>query len=330
MSFLDRFFGPSYEKELAALQPLVVQINALEDEIAALDNEGLVARTRALQAKVQAGASLDSVLVEAFALVRESSKRTLGLRPYDVQLIGGALLHSGKITEMRTGEGKTLVGTFPAYLNALAGKGAKLQIYCSEDLGSFYLDILKDRLYTTGAKSLARRSAQTVLHQITHAMLRWMAPFLSFTAEEAWKLVGNSESIYTQTYATLAVPDDALLAKWTRIREIRDAVNKDIEVLRADGKVGSSLQASVALTVNAQDHALLSSLGDDLKFVFITSTIELVAGDALSTRATASKSTKCERCWHYRDDIGIDAAHPTICGRCTSNLDGAGEVREFA
>ena len=206
----------------------------------------------------------------------------------------------------------------------------KLQLYCSEDLGGFYLDVLKDRLYTTAAKSLARRSAQTALHQITHAMLRWMAPFLSFTAEEAWKLVGNSESIYTQTYATLAVPDDALLAKWTRIREIRDAVNKDIEVLRADGKVGSSLQASVALTVNAQDHALLSSLGDDLKFVFITSTIELVAGDALSTRATASKSTKCERCWHYRDDIGIDAAHPTICGRCTSNLDGAGEVREFA
>ncbi len=206
----------------------------------------------------------------------------------------------------------------------------KLQLYCSEDLGGFYLDVLKDRLYTTAAKSLARRSAQTALHQITHAMLRWMAPFLSFTAEEAWKLVGNSESIYTQTYAKLATPDEALLAKWSRIREMRDAVNKDIEVLRADGKVGSSLQASVELAVNAPDHALLSSLGEDLKFVFITSTIELVAGDALSTRATASKSTKCERCWHYRDDIGVDAAHPTICGRCTSNLYGAGEVRKFA
>jgi isoleucyl-tRNA synthetase len=206
----------------------------------------------------------------------------------------------------------------------------KLQLYCSEDLGGFYLDVLKDRLYTTAAKSLARRSAQTALHQITHAMLRWMAPFLSFTAEEAWKLVGNSESIYTQTYTALAAPDEALLSKWSRIREIRDAVNKDIESLRAGGKVGSSLQASVALTVNPQDHALLSSLGDDLKFVFITSTIELIAGDALSTRATASKSIKCERCWHYRNDIGIDAAHPTICGRCTSNLYGAGEVREFA
>ncbi len=123
MSFLDRFFGPSYEKELAALEPLVRAIGALEDEIAALDMSELVLRTRALQTKVQAGATLESVMVEAFALVRESSKRTLGLRPYDVQLIGGALLHSGKITEMRTGEGKTLVGTFPAYLNALTGKG---------------------------------------------------------------------------------------------------------------------------------------------------------------------------------------------------------------
>lgn len=123
MSFLDRFFGPSYEKELAALQPLVRAVNAMEDTIAALDMSGLVARTRALQEKVRSGVTLEAVQVEAFALVRESSKRTLGLRPYDVQLIGGALLHSGKITEMRTGEGKTLVGTFPAYLNALAGKG---------------------------------------------------------------------------------------------------------------------------------------------------------------------------------------------------------------
>ena len=206
----------------------------------------------------------------------------------------------------------------------------KLQLYCSEDLGGFYLDVLKDRLYTTAAKSLARRSAQTALHQITHAMLRWMAPFLSFTAEEAWKLVGNTESIYTETYTAFAAPDAALLAKWSRIREIRDAVNKDIEVLRADGKVGSSLQASVALTVNAQDHALLSSLGRDLKFVFITSAITVIADYSITTRANASNGTKCERCWHYCDDIGVDPAHPTICGRCTSNLYGAGEVREFA
>ena len=207
---------------------------------------------------------------------------------------------------------------------------AKLQLYCSEDLGGFYLDVLKDRLYTTAAKSMARRSAQTALHAITHAMLRWMAPFLSFTAEEAWKLIGNTESIYTETYAALATPDDALLAKWSRIREIRDLVNKDIEVLRADGKLGSSLQANVQLTVNVADHALLASLGDDLKFVFITSAITMVAGDGMNARASTSKDKKCERCWHYIPDLGINSAHPSLCSRCDSNLHGAGETRKFA
>ena len=207
---------------------------------------------------------------------------------------------------------------------------SKLQIYCSEDLGSFYLDILKDRLYTTGAKSLARRSAQTALHAITHAMLRWMAPFLSFTAEEAWTTFGASESIFLETYAEFQPPDEALLAKWQRIKGIRDVVNKDIEALRADGKVGASLQANVVLEVAPDDLALLATLGDDLKFVFITSAIELVAGQAVKTLTSASLDTKCERCWHYRSDVGSDAAHPTICGRCTSNLFGAGEVRTFA
>ncbi|MDO8440180.1 MAG: isoleucine--tRNA ligase [Polaromonas sp.] len=207
---------------------------------------------------------------------------------------------------------------------------SKLQIYCSEDLGSFYLDILKDRLYTTAPKSLARRSAQTALHQITHAMLRWMAPFLSFTAEEAWKVFGSSESIFMETYAVLAAPDDALLAKWARIREIRDTVNKDIEALRADGKVGSSLQANVTLGLPAIDLLPLASLGDDLKFVFITSAVELFADDQPTVQVTPSTAQKCERCWHYRDDVGHDPAHPTICVRCTSNLFGAGENRKFA
>jgi isoleucyl-tRNA synthetase len=207
---------------------------------------------------------------------------------------------------------------------------SKLQIYCSEDLGSFYLDILKDRLYTTGPKSLARRSAQTALHAITHAMLRWMAPFLSFTAEEAWKIFGASDSIFIETYVDLGTPDEALLAKWSRIRVVRDGVNKDIEALRADGKVGSSLQANVALQVNPDNHALLASLGDDLKFVFITSAINLIADGALQSSVSASIDQKCERCWHYRDDVGIDPGHPTICGRCTSNLFGAGEDRKFA
>jgi len=210
---------------------------------------------------------------------------------------------------------------------------AKLQVYCSEDLGAFYLDLLKDRLYTTAPKSLARRSAQTALWQLTQAMLRWMAPFLSFTAEEAWKVFdgGHADaSIFTETYWKFDGTDAALLAKWARVREIREAVNKAIEDVRSAGGVGSSLQAEVALGVNAQDLALLQSLGEDLKFVLITSAATVALADELSVAVTPSGHAKCERCWHYRADVGISPAHPTICGRCDSNLHGAGESRQVA
>ena len=207
---------------------------------------------------------------------------------------------------------------------------AKLQVYCSEDLGAFYLDVLKDRLYTSAPKSLARRSAQTALHQITHALLRWMAPFLSFTAEEAWKLVGHTESIYTETYLPLPSPNQALLAKWGRLRELRAVVNKAIEDVRSSGSLGSSLQANLRLTLDAEDLALLRSLGDELKFVFIVSAVELQPGAQLAVQVRPASAPKCARCWHYRDDVGHDPAHPELCGRCTSNLYGSGEVRHIA
>ncbi|WP_397536146.1 isoleucine--tRNA ligase, partial [Roseateles sp.] len=210
---------------------------------------------------------------------------------------------------------------------------AKLQVYCSEDLGAFYLDVLKDRLYTTAPKSLARRSAQTSLWQITHAMLRWMAPFLSFTAEEAWKVFAGAkagDSIFTETFWAFETPDATLLAKWARVREIREAVNKAIEDVRSTGAVGASLQAEVVLGVNAADMALLQSLGEDLRFVLITSAATLVAADDLTIKVSASTHQKCERCWHYREDVGANPAHPTICGRCDSNLHGGGETRHVA
>jgi isoleucyl-tRNA synthetase len=211
---------------------------------------------------------------------------------------------------------------------------AKLQVFCAEDLGAFYLDVLKDRLYTTAAGSHARRSAQTALWHITHSMLRWMAPFLSFTAEEAWAVFAGgataADSIFTQTFWTLPTPDTHLLKKWTRVRELRDTVNKEIESLRAAGGLGSSLQAHVSLTVPPPDHALLQTLGEDLKFVFITSAADVLAGDTTAVAVHASTAVKCERCWHWRSDVGHDAAHPTLCGRCTSNLYGAGETRIVA
>ncbi|MCL4739061.1 MAG: isoleucine--tRNA ligase [Burkholderiaceae bacterium] len=210
---------------------------------------------------------------------------------------------------------------------------AKLQVYCSEDLGAFYLDVLKDRLYTTAPKSHARRSAQTALWQITHAMLRWMAPFLSFTAEEAWQVLaggGASGTIFTETYFGFDHPDAALLARWRRIREIRDLANKSIEALRTTGAIGSSLQARLTITAPADDEELLVTLGADLKFVFIVSDAALHEGDALAIEVAPSTAAKCERCWHWRDDVGHDPAHPTICGRCTSNLFGDGERRTVA
>ncbi|MBK1612801.1 isoleucine--tRNA ligase [Rubrivivax gelatinosus] len=207
---------------------------------------------------------------------------------------------------------------------------SKLQVFCSEDLGAFYLDVLKDRLYTTAPKSLARRSAQTALATITQAMLRWMAPFLSFTAEEAWKLVGTTPSIFTETYLEFPAPDAQLLARWADVRAVRERVNKEIEAVRATGAVGSSLQANVTIAAPAAQLELLNSLGDDLRFVLITSKVALAAADELAVTVTASADTKCERCWHWRDDVGHDPAHPGLCGRCTSNLYGDGEARRVA
>ncbi|MEP7300311.1 MAG: isoleucine--tRNA ligase [Caldimonas sp.] len=242
-----------------------------------------------------------------------------------------------------------IVGSFDAARGVFAGGHygvyefhpvvAKVQIFCSEDLGAFYLDILKDRLYTTAAGSLARRSAQTALAQIAHAMLRWMAPFLSFTAEEAWKVFGpaGSASIFTETYLDLrSCEDQALLAKWQRIAEVRAESNRQIELLRSEGRIGSSLQAEVTVKTAPKRLAELAALGDDLRFVLITSQARLVtAGDTADgneffVTATPSAAAKCERCWHYRADVGVDPAHPTICGRCALNLFGAGESRKVA
>jgi isoleucyl-tRNA synthetase len=219
---------------------------------------------------------------------------------------------------------------------------SKLQNYCSEDLGGFYLDILKDRLYTSALTSPARRSAQTALWHITQSLLRLMAPTLSFTAEEAWAIFAgeqayqaSDETIFTETYWEVPVVLDAaaLLEKYAALRAVRTDVTKQLEDLRTSGAIGSSLQAELTIKASAAKYKLLASLDDDLKFVFITSTAEVaeVASEAEeSVAVTASSEQKCERCWHYRSDVGSHADHPTLCGRCFSNLFGAGEKRRFA
>ena len=208
----------------------------------------------------------------------------------------------------------------------------KLQAFCSEDLGGFYLDILKDRLYTSSVNSRERRAAQNALYHLTHALVRWMAPILSFTGEEVWAQLDGDESVFLHTW--YALPEQAnetsLLDHWTRIREVRANVQKELEISRAAGHIGSSLQAEVTLHASPETTALLAPLGDDLRFVLITSQAHVVASETDRVEVTPSAAKKCERCWHYRDDVDTHADHPGVCGRCVSNLAGNGEARTHA
>ena len=211
----------------------------------------------------------------------------------------------------------------------------KLQGFCSEELGGFYLDILKDRLYTAGETSQARRSAQNALYHITQALGRLIAPILSFTGEEVWATLngGDEVSVFEQLWYEL--PDCGLsgeqVSAWGDIRTVREQVNKKLEDQRAAGAIGSALQAEVDVYAAKETFDLLSRLDDDLRFVLITSraNVHLHEGE-LDIKVTPSTHEKCERCWHYREDVGSDANHPTLCGRCVSNLFGDGEARKYA
>jgi len=212
----------------------------------------------------------------------------------------------------------------------------QLQHFCSEDLGSFYLDILKDRLYTAGEDSKARRSAQNALYHITQSLARLIAPILSFTGEEVWTVLNGKEdvSIFEQQWYELPKhqEEDLFDHHWWNIRGTRDIANQEIEKKRAEGLLGSSLQAELDIYASGAIYESLSQLGDGLKLICITSRATLHRAEEGSFRIEVTPSTyeKCDRCWHYREDVGSDALHPTICGRCVSNLFGDGEVRKYA
>jgi isoleucyl-tRNA synthetase len=216
-----------------------------------------------------------------------------------------------------------------------------LQHFASEDLGAFYLDILKDRLYTTAPASHARRSAQSALWHVTQTLVRLMAPVLSFTAEEIWTVLGaggknvDTDSVMLTTWHALPAQGDeaALLERWSRIRALRAESARVLEALRSEGSIGSSLQAEVEVRATGELHDDLAALGDDLRFVLITSAATLVrVADAAQQGVTAVPSghAKCARCWHYRADVGSNPAHPELCARCDANLHGAGETRIHA
>ena len=206
--------------------------------------------------------------------------------------------------------------------------------FCSEELGAFYLDILKDRLYTTQTGSHARRSAQTALYHITRSLVLLMSPILCFTAEEAWDIIGGGEedSVLFHTWHNFppaSAGEAPLLHKWTAVREARAVVNAAIEPLRTDKTVGSSLQAEVVLTAPEPFYGYLKALGNELRFALLVSAVRLEKGDTLAADVVPSAAQKCERCWHYVGDVGTVSAHPTLCGRCADNIDGQGESRDY-
>lgn len=221
----------------------------------------------------------------------------------------------------------------------------KLHNFCVVELGGFYLDIIKDRQYTVKGDALARRSAQTALQYVIEAMVRWIAPILSFTADEIWKeIAGEREAnvFIAEWYQLPAMPADSFAdSYWDLVAEVKDAVNKVLEAKRAAGEVGGSLGAEVILYCDEKLQVELQKLANELRFVLITSTAEIrplaeaqnaEATDLAGLKVAVKKSehAKCERCWHHRADVGANAAHPTICLRCVENVDGAGESRQFA
>ena len=228
----------------------------------------------------------------------------------------------------------------------------KLMNFCTVELGGFYLDIIKDRQYTAKGDSNARRSCQTAMYLIAEAMTRWMAPILSFTAQEIWQALPVIEGKARDEFVFTDVWFDGLVKTqsssqfnneyWDQILQVRGAVNRAIETARKDKVVGKGLEASVTLHATAELADSLTQLEDELRFVLITSNAEIKVVTSAPTEAletdvdglwlsvSTSTGAKCERCWHITDDIGQDETHPELCGRCITNVDGDGEYRKFA
>ncbi|QBF83956.1 isoleucine--tRNA ligase [Shewanella maritima] len=224
----------------------------------------------------------------------------------------------------------------------------KLMQFCSVELGSFYLDIIKDRQYTAKAEGHARRSCQSALYHIAEAMVRWMTPILSFTADEVWQLLPGErgEYVFTEEWyqglESVTVENDLSDEYWQQLLTVRTEVNKVIEQARRDKRIGGSLEANVTLYADAELKQALAKVGDELRFVLLTSGVTVVdldqaGADAVETElanlklaVAKSEAHKCERCWHYRDEVGSIEAHPTLCQRCVTNIEGDGEKRDFA
>jgi isoleucyl-tRNA synthetase len=223
----------------------------------------------------------------------------------------------------------------------------KVHNFCVVDLGGFWLDILKDRLYTTPASGVPRRSAQTAMWHVAEAMVRWLAPILSFTAEEIWDFLPGprDESVFLSTWWELPDVHPSPGVDWEAVLALKSDVARELERLRAEGRIGAPLEAEADVYLDAAQQARIGGLGEELRFVLITSESRILPEAARPVDAVAAESVaatgawldvrplehaKCARCWHRRPDVGHDAGHPELCGRCVSNLEGPGETRKYA
>ncbi len=221
----------------------------------------------------------------------------------------------------------------------------KIHNFCAVDMGSFYLDIIKDRQYTTPVNSNARRSCQTAMYHIIHALTRWLAPILSFTAEEIWQAIPGypGTSLFVETwYDAWPKIEKISMNDWLQFQAIRDEVNKALELQRQAGLIGSGLAAEVTLFAEAEMYSMLQRLGDELRFILITSratvrpmserTKDAVLNEELGVAigVKASPHPKCARCWHRCETVGAHAEHPELCHRCIVNISGDEELRHFA
>ncbi|MEE8307595.1 MAG: isoleucine--tRNA ligase, partial [Gammaproteobacteria bacterium] len=223
----------------------------------------------------------------------------------------------------------------------------RIHNFCVVDMGGFYLDVIKDRLYTMQANSRGRRSAQTVMYHMAEALVRWLAPILSFTAEEIWQSLPGErdDSVLLATWYNIPQADQATEIDWELVLAVREGVTRELERLRQDIVIGGALDAGVTIYCKGAVKDVLEAMGDELRFVLITSTAELAAvdsrpetgtvlqlesGDDCYLEVAAAQNDKCERCWHRREDVGATPEHPSLCGRCVSNITGGGEERRFA
>ena len=209
--------------------------------------------------------------------------------------------------------------------------------FCVVDMSNFYLDVLKNRLYVEKADSENRRAAQTAMYIILDGMTRLVSPILAYTSDEIWQAMPHDSNADQACVLFNEMPkptgvdaDEAFIARWDRIHQLRDDVKKALELARKNKVIGASLDAKVQLFCEGELYDFAKSVESELAEAFIVSQIEVLnsgkgefTGEEvpeLSITVTHAEGEKCARCWSYRDTVGSDPAHPEVCKHCAEAL----------